>query len=241
MSIMAFIAARSGSKRLPGKIFKNLVGKKVIDHIIDITKHVQHIDDLVILTTTLYEDEKIVEYCKNKELKCVVGSPTDVLDRFRVSYRKYKPDHIVRLTADNPLMDPEIIEKTIIKHIEGKYDLTSNKIGKTFPYGLDVEVIKSSIMREVWMTTDNIEEREHVTLYIYKNSHLFKIGKISNDLKIYLNIRLTLDTEEDFKLINIIYKNIYKGSPISFRNIIHFLNENPDLTLINNYIKQKTF
>ena len=228
-----------GSERMPGKVLKNLSGKPSLIHIFDILKEAKKINDFIVLTTILNEDDVIENICNLNGVRCIRGSVHDVLDRFRIAAEALKPDRIIRVTGDDPLMDPGIIDKVIEEHDGGDYDYTSNMIERTYPRGMDTEVIEFEALKKSWQSTSDIDDHEHVTLYIRRHPDLFKIHNVRKEGEPLDNIRLCLDTEEDSKLISEIYKHLYDGNPIKLEEIISFLNNNPELKAINSDIKQK--
>jgi spore coat polysaccharide biosynthesis protein SpsF len=228
-----------GSERMPGKVLKELSGKPALIHIFDILKQTKKLDDFIVLTTILDEDDAIENLSKQNSVRCIRGSVHDVLDRFRIAAETLKPDRIVRVTGDDPLMDPEIIDRVIEEHNEGDFDYTSNMIERTYPRGMDTEVIEFSALKSSWQSTSDKDDHEHVTLYIRRHPDLFKTHSVKKAGEPLDNLRLCLDTEEDLKLISEIYKHLYNGKPIKLEEVISFLNENPELKEINSNIKQK--
>ncbi|MEO6693754.1 MAG: glycosyltransferase family protein [Ignavibacteria bacterium] len=240
MSNIAFIAARMGSERMPGKVLSELAGIPALVHIFNIMKQARLVDDFIVVTTVLKEDDDIEKICIKNSVKVLRGSVHDVLDRFRLASEKFKPQRIVRVTGDDPLMDPEIIDKVITAHTEGNYDYTSNMIERTYPRGMDTEVIEYSALKKTWRSTNDKDDHEHVTLYIRRNPQLFKSCSVVNDNERSDDLRLCLDTQKDLELMEIIYKNLYKGRVIKLDEVINFLNANPRLKEINSDIQQKT-
>lgn len=240
MSCIAFVAARMGSERMPGKVLKNLAGIPSLVHIFNILRDTKRLDNFAVITTVLKEDDEIERVCNENSIEVIRGSVHDVLDRFRLAAKKFNPDNIVRVTGDDPLMDPEIIDKVIEAHYSGEYDYTSNMIRRTYPRGMDTEVIKFSALEKSWQTTADKDDHEHVTLFIRRNPELFRQKNVESDGENLENLRLCLDTDEDFKLVSVIYDNLYNGKPVRLSETIKFLNENPELKKINSNIKQKS-
>lgn len=240
MKVVAIIQARMGSTRLPGKVMKLLMNNPVLWHIVQIINNVSIINDIIIATTTLSEDDIIESFGHYYGIHVIRGSVYDVLDRFRIAVIKTKAEIIIRITGDNPCMSVDVIESVLEKHINLKNDYTSNNLIRTFPRGLDIEVINKDILEQIWKTTSDQNDREHVTLYLRKNIKNYKTYNLK--AKGQLNrpdLRLSLDTTEDFQLINNIYKHCYDGTPIKLINIIKYLDSNPDLLKINAHIEQK--
>lgn len=239
MNNIAFVAARMGSERMPGKVLKELSGIPSLVHIFNILKETKNLNDFLVVTTVLKEDDAIENICKKKSVRCIRGSVHDVLDRFRIAAESLKPDRIIRVTGDDPLMDPEIIDKVIDEHDNGEYDYTSNMVERSYPRGMDTEVIEYEALERSWRNTSDKDDHEHVTLFIRRHPELFKIHSVKKDGEPMDNLRLCLDTEEDAKLISEIYNQLYNGKPIKLGDVIKFLNNNPGLSEINSRIKQK--
>jgi spore coat polysaccharide biosynthesis protein SpsF len=240
MKVVAVVQARMDSERLPGKVMKHLSGKPVLWHIIQILSKVDLIDEIVIATTTLSNDDIIEDLCLKETIRLVRGSVNDVLDRFRTAAITTNADVLVRITGDDPCMDFNIINNIISTHLKSKSDYTSNMIKRTFPRGMDTEVFNVSAIAQAWQTTSNPDDREHVTLFIRNSPDKFKLKNISSST--FTNrsdLRLCVDTVEDYNLVNLIYENCYKNSPLLLKEILDFLDDNNEMALINSNIEQK--
>ncbi|HMS32657.1 MAG TPA: glycosyltransferase family protein [Ignavibacteria bacterium] len=240
MSKIAFIAARMGSERLPGKVIKELFGIPSLVHIFNILKECKNLDDFAVVTTVLAEDDIIENICTENSVKIIRGSVHDVLDRFRVAAEILKPDRIIRVTGDDPLMDPEIIDHVIGEHCSGNFDYTSNIAERTYPRGMDTEVIEYEALERCWRNTSDKDDHEHVTLFIRRNPELFRIHSVRKEGEPMDDLRLCLDTEQDYDLLKEIYDNLYQSRPIRLTEVIEFLKINPELKKINSGILQKS-
>lgn len=240
MSNIAFIAARMGSERLPGKVIKELFGIPSLVHIFNILKECKNLDDFAVVTTVLAEDDIIENICTDNSVKIIRGSVHDVLDRFRVAAEILKPDRIIRVTGDDPLMDPEIIDHVIEEHCSGNFDYTSNIAERTYPRGMDTEVIEYEALERCWRNTSDKDDHEHVTLFIRRNPELFRIHSVRKEGEPMDDLRLCLDTEQDYDLLKEIYDNLYQSRPIRLTEVIEFLKINPELKKINSGILQKS-
>jgi len=240
--VIAIIQARLGSRRLPGKVLLNLKGKSVIRHVVERTKAAKLVDNVYVATTILEKDLSIIKECSKYNINIFCGSENDVLDRYFQLAKLLKPDHIVRITADCPVIDPRVIDLVIEDHLSKGADYTSNTLEIPYPDGQDVEVFKFSILKEAWEKASLVSEREHVTPYIKFDEKTFKINKIlstNNNAK----LRWTLDEKEDFELISIIYDELYDNNPLfSMEDIIDLLKENSSLVDINSmYIREEGY
>lgn len=239
MKCTAFVAARTGSERMPGKVIKELAGIPSLVHIFNILNEARKLDDFAVITTVLKEDDVIEEICRKNSVKVFRGSVHDVLDRFRIAAEILKPDLIVRVTGDDPLMDPEVIDYVITSHKPEEFDYTSNIIQRSYPRGLDTEVVNYESLEKSWRTTSDRDDHEHVTLYIRRNPDMFKLQNVTKEGKSLSDLRLCLDTERDYELIKAVYDKLYCGRPIRLNEILEFFKENPGLKEINSGVLQK--
>ena len=242
MKVVCIIQARVGSTRLPGKVLIKICGKTVLEHGIDRLKRVKNIDEIVIATTILEKDNVIVDEARRLGIKTFRGSEGDVLSRYYYAAKECNADVVVRVTSDCPLIDSEVSQKIIRFYLENidKYEYVSNTIDRTFPRGLDTEVFNFISLEMAFIKAVNISEREHVTPYIWNNPKIFRLFQYKSD-KDYSSLRWTLDTKEDFELINIIFKQLYfkNGNNFKMDDILDLYKIYPELKKINTDIKQK--
>jgi len=232
--IGCIIQARMGSSRLPGKVMmKDDNGQPLLYHVINQLQYCTKVKNLVIATTTNQEDDEIEEFANNNSLNIFRGKEKDVLDRYFQCAKKYSFSIIVRITADCPLIDPQIVDKVIGKFFSGEYDLATNTLVRTFPIGTDVEVFSFSALEKAWKNAQLPSEREHVTPYI-RNKGNFKTANVENDENIS-NLRLTVDRIEDFKLIKEILNDI-SSNPIYLDDVLELFSRKPELIEINKHI-----
>ncbi|GLC32338.1 glycosyltransferase family protein [Clostridium omnivorum] len=242
MKVVCIMQARTGSTRLPGKVLKIICGKTVLEHDIDRLKRVKNIDEIIIATTTHEKDDVIVEEANRLGVKHYRGSENDVLSRYYYAAKENVADIIVRVTSDCPLIDSEVTEKIIQYYVDNKnkYDYVSNTINRTYPRGLDTEAFSFNVLEKAFNEAVSSRDREHVTPYIWDNPTVFSLFQYKNDID-YSNLRWTLDTTEDYELINRIYSSLYplKGNEFNMNDIIELYNAFPVLREINKNIEQK--
>ncbi|SHH83247.1 cytidylyltransferase domain-containing protein [Clostridium grantii] len=241
MKVTAIIQARMGSTRLSGKVMKKLFGKTILQHVIERVSQSELIDNIVIATTNLEKDDKIVEEAKKCDVQYFRGSEDDVLSRYYYAAKENNSDIIVRITSDCPLIDPNIIDEIIEFYKTQNYDIVTNAgadlLQRTYPRGLDTEVFSFKMLEEAFNCANEKYQREHVTPYIYENRNEIYYYKNKDN---FSNYRLTLDTKEDFELITNIYENLYKGEHDFYLDeIVQLFNEKPELTKINEHVEQK--
>lgn len=241
MRIEAFVQARMGSTRLPGKVLKEVLGKPLLEFLVERLSQSQEINDIVILTSDQPEDDVIASYCKKKNLLCFRGSKDDVLDRFYRAAVIRHPEGIVRITSDCPLIDPDIIDQ-VVKVFRQDYpnvDYVSNSLERTFPRGLDVEVFSFQALEQTFQNAWKPEEREHVTVYLHRHPEIFYLRNLTHQPSL-ANHRWTVDTPEDFVLIRLILEHLYPDNPqFRLKDIVHLLDQNPTWSQINAHVEQK--
>lgn len=233
MTVNAILQARMSSTRLPGKVLKPILGKPMLVHQIDRIKRSTLIDEIIVATSDHSSDDEIESLCKSLEIKCIRGSLHDVLARYYQASLAYPSEHIVRVTGDCPIIDPDIIDKVIALHTSSNADYTSNCTHPTFPDGLDTEVFTFSALEAAYLNASSSEEREHVTPYLYaeKSKNTCKELCHSSNLS---HLRWTVDQPEDFILIELIYNALYPDNPnFTFTEVLALIEEKPELTQIN--------
>ncbi len=242
MKNLAIIQARLSSSRLPGKVLKKVLGKPIILYQLERVLKSKLINKVIIATSIEKSDDDLCKLCLKNNIDFYRGSLNDVLSRFYNTYKQFGPsENIIRLTGDCPLIDPKIIDKVILKHLNSNFDYTSNTIQPSWPDGFDVEVINSKILEVVNENAKTPYDREHVTSYIYKNKQTFKLQNISNS-KDWSKIRLTLDFKEDFELIKTIISELYPtNANFKTSDIFKFLNKNAELSNLNSMHYRNSF
>lgn len=239
--VIAVIQARMGSTRLPRKVMLDLSGKPVLWHVVKRIQGSKLLDEIIVATSEDSSNDVIREFCAEHQIKCYSGSEEDVLDRFFQAARalKLEPQNlVVRITADCPLIDPDVVDQTIGALKQHQVDYASNTINPTYPDGLDCEVMTFSSLQRAWQEAKMRSEREHVTPYIYKHPELFTLLNVTNSEDLS-SFRLTLDQEEDYKLIEWIYLNLYKENNLFLMDeILDLLKRHPEKSGINLAIKR---
>jgi len=239
LKVVVIIQARSASTRLPGKVLKKIKDRTVLDYVVERLKLCKKVDDIVLATTTNKDDDVLEEYAKNKKLNYYRGSEENVLSRYYEAAIKYNAEVIVRITSDCPLIDFEIVDRVIKKHIESKADYTSNVINRTFPRGFDTEVFSFSVLEDTNNNADKDYHKEHVTEYMTENPEKYKLQNVEAEGKIKRpDIRITVDTQEDLELIKRILLN-FDNINFTAADIIDFLEKNPKLLEINKNVEQR--
>lgn len=243
MKVVAIIQARLGSTRLPGKILKKVLSKPLLEYQIERVRRAKTIDQIIIATTIKEKDDPIIELCDKLYIPYYRGSEEDVLSRYYEAATKFQADVVVRLTSDCPIIDPNVIDKVVNCYLEhqNEYDYVSNTLIRTYPRGLDTEVISYRVLKQIFEEANEQIYREHVTTYLYNNYEKFKLLNVQNDSNESKH-RWTVDTKEDFDLIKKIIQELYpKNDNFLIKDILNLLQENPEWYYINQHVKQKKF
>jgi len=241
--IAAIIQARITSTRLPGKVLMDIEGKPMLWHVINRLKFSEKLDNIILAIPDTKESDVLEKFVKENNIKYFRGSKEDVLSRYYETAKKFKIDVIVRITSDCPLIDPKIVDLVIQKHLDSETDYTSNTLERTFPRGLDVEVFNFKVLEKTQKEARKNYQREHVTPYICENPKIFKLQNIKAKGKLRRpELRLTVDTKEDLKLIREIYRHLYKLRKIFYtEEIIDLFNNHQELIKINEKVRQKNW
>ena len=230
--ITCIIQARMSSTRLPGKVMEKIYEeKRVIDSVVDQLKASKKIEKIIVVIPDQIEDDVTYNHLISKNISTYRGSLNNVLDRYYQCANSNSSSIIIRITADCPLIDPQIVDKVITKFIENDFDYVGNTHPRTFPYGTETEVFSFKALEKVWNETTDEFDQEHVTPYFYKNPDKFKIGNLSQDFN-QSNYRWTIDYPEDLEFVKILTREIQK-TPILTEHIIDFLKKNPEIVQIN--------
>jgi spore coat polysaccharide biosynthesis protein SpsF (cytidylyltransferase family) len=239
--IGCIIQARLGSTRLPGKVMLSVDGSNpLIYYVINQIKYSKLSEKIIIATTELTEDQIIVDFAKKNSIDFFRGSTENCLDRYYQCARSFSVSTIVRITCDNPLIDPTLIDDAIKKFNDGNYDYVSNCKPRSFPQGTEVEVFSFRALEKAWNEAKKPSETEHVTPYFYNNPDKFRIFNITNQENIS-NLRWTVDREQDLEFVRAIIRRIQR-SPILMKDILEILKNEPEIADINkNYIMDEGY
>ncbi len=248
MRIAAIIQARVSSRRLPGKVLRELPygsGITVLEQIIRRLKRCKKLNGVIVATTAEKDDDELVSIAQRGGAKHFRGTKEDVLSRYYSASKENGLDILVRITGDCPCIDPEVVDLVIEKHLAAKTDFTSNILNRTFPHGLDTEVLNFDTLEKAHLQAKQAFEREHVCPYIYKsNPQMFKISSVEAPEILHApDIRVTLDTEQDYALLCAVFDYLYPENEFfDTKDIIKLFRGKPWLKTINrNVAHKKTF
>jgi spore coat polysaccharide biosynthesis protein SpsF len=233
--ILGIVQARLGSTRLPEKVLAEIEGYTLIEHVLRRSAAAKRVDKVVVATTNRPEDDRLEKFVRESfGFEVFRGSTDDVLDRFFRCAAPYSPELIVRITADDPLKDPEIIDRAVkIQLDDPTLDYCSNTIKPTFPEGFDIETFRFSALATAASEARLPSEREHVTPFIWKRPGRFRIKNFEHDEDLS-RWRLTVDKPADLELMRAIFRALSaRGTLFSYRDVITLLKQRPELREIN--------
>ena len=241
-NITAIIQARMGSTRLPGKVMKPLAGLPMIHHVVERTRRIDSVTQVIVATSTSQREEPLVEYLTTlNDVEIFRGSEDDVLSRYFNAAKTYEADIVLRITGDCPLLSPKVSSRVVRAFLknEESFDYATNTLSRTFPRGLDTSVMPFEILEQAHRQATTPSEREHVTVYIWSNPEKFRLLSIEDNQDRH-HLRWTVDTTEDFELISQLYDGLYFSNPhFDYEEILEYLERFPELSELNASIRQK--
>jgi len=232
--ILAVLQARMSSSRLPGKVLRPIMGRSMLGRQIDRVRQARRIDRLVVATSTDASDDVVAAFCAAEDVDCHRGSLLDLISRFRGAIRAFGPaDHIVRLTGDCPLADWTVIDACVELHLSEGAEYTGNSIQRTYPDGLDVEILTMAAFDRLDQETADDEAREHVTTVIYRHPERYRLAHLVQPQD-RSAMRWTVDTLADFRMVETVFHALLPVNQ-NFRqeDVVRFLSERPDVVAIN--------
>lgn len=236
--VVATIEARMSSTRLPGKVLMPLAGAPVLVRIIERLSKSRYIDEIIVATTVNSKDDAIEKVCREGGYKFFRGSEEDVLSRILRAAEQGGAEIMVQGMADSPMVDWQIVDHLLKMLVDGGYDYASNELEEGFPIGFDARVFPYAILKQSEDLVTDPEHHEHASLYIYQHPEKFKLASWKGGDKMnWPELRLTLDTPEDYELIGKVYDAV--GSDFSAEEVVDYLKDKPELYNINCEIKQR--
>jgi spore coat polysaccharide biosynthesis protein SpsF len=264
---IAIIQARMGATRLPGKVLLDIAGQPMLVRVVERTRRASLLDGLVVATTTEIQDDPLAELGRKRGYPCFRGDQQDVLDRFYQAARVSGAEVIVRITADCPVIDPQVIDLTVNEFLKIGADFAANRLPppwpRTYPIGLDVEVCTFAALGRAWKEADQPFQREHVMPYFYegipydalkstKSCGLCRAKNVSaisprgfhvllvNHEPDYGSLRWTVDTAEDLELLRQVYACFGGRDDFSWLEVLALFEREPQLGKINTQVQQKS-
>ena len=210
----------------------------MLSRVIRRTRRANLLDEVVIATTTSEHDDPVVTECRRLGVRWFRGSEEDVLDRYFQAAEAVRADLVVRITSDCPLIDPSIVDRVVDAFLRQRPDYASNFLQRTYPRGLDNEVVTFDGLARAWCEAERPYQRVHVTPYLYENPQLFRLLGVCHDRDLSQR-RWTVDTPDDMRFVRTIYERFGGDDQFSWRDVLHLLETEPGLSAINGHVRQK--
>jgi spore coat polysaccharide biosynthesis protein SpsF len=258
----AIIQARMASSRLAGKVLLDIGGEPMLVRVIERTRRATLVDEVVVATTTDPSDDLVSDLCQARGYPHYRGSVHDVLDRYYQAAKDSSSQVIVRITADCPVIDPQVIDRiieefwgsTITQNGSGEnlttwpaqpaYDFAANRLpppwGRTYPIGLDTEVCTFNGLDLAWKEATLPHQREHVMPFFYEQPDRFRILLVNHEVD-FGALRWTVDTPEDLDLMQQIYAKFNGRDDFSWLEILDLIKRHPELGEINAQVSAKDY
>ncbi len=213
-----------GSRRLPGKVLLPLANKNLLEVLVERCFRSKLVNEVIIATTNNQKDDVILDFCIKKKINYFRGSESNVLKRLIDLHIKYKTDIVVELTADNPFVDPKLIDEAISFFLKNKYHYVSNSgPSRKYPDGMNVQVFALETLKKIYPEANTKQDFEHPSSQIYK-SNKFNVKYIdpNNPELIWPELSLTVDTIKDYEFVKKIYEN-FGHNNFTIEDIIRYL------------------
>lgn len=246
--VVAVVQARMSSQRLPGKVLARLPGaddpqRCVLDWTVQRTRRCTLVDEVVVATSQEPADDPLAEHCAAAAIACYRGALDDVLDRFYRAAREHDADTVVRITADCPLVDPDVVGEVLRRHAARGGDFTANRLpppaSRTFPIGLDVEVADMSALTVAWRNARERYEREHVMPYLYVVPGRFTVGIVDAPVEAG-DVRWTVDTPADLQAVRALVSTAAATLGTGWRILLDVWRAHPEISRLNAAVTQRS-
>jgi spore coat polysaccharide biosynthesis protein SpsF len=243
MKVVAFVQARLGSSRLPGKVLKELGGQPLLAWCVERARRAQTVTQVAVATTDNPADDPIVAACMQRGYDFYRGSQFDVLDRYYQAARYFDAEVVVRITADCPFIDPVLIDLTVQEFLDSGADFAANRLPppwkRTYPIGLDTEVCAMAGLERAWKEATQKFEREHVMPYFYDREGRFKVHVLHTDPD-FGYLRWTVDTPADLELLRAVVQRLDGRMDFTWQEVLAIFQREPELASINAGVQHKT-
>lgn len=240
-NVIGIVQARMGSSRLPGKSLAPLLGRPMLQVLMERVLPAQRVRHWIIATTQLPMDDRIEELARKLGVQCFRGSEKDCLDRYYQAARPANASTVVRLTGDNPLMDASFVDWSVEQFLQSNpsVDYTESSTSKTFPLGLSLEVVSFAALEAAWNEDVSPASREHVCPYIYQHPNKFRLGQLRGPYD-YSHMRWTVDTEADLQFVRTVFES-FGRSDFTWLEAAKKIEKNPEWLDINRHVVQRAF
>jgi spore coat polysaccharide biosynthesis protein SpsF len=233
MTVAAVVQARMGSTRLPGKVLEAIAGTPMLGHVLQRAKAIPGVDMVILATTSAVKDASLVALAKKYGARCFRGSENDVLERYYQAAKANGVDTVVRVTADCPLLDPEVSGLVVARFNKGNVDYASNSQPPTYPDGLDTEVFSFQALVTAWREARLPSQREHVTPYIWGSPQRFRLANVAHRVNLS-EMRWTVDEPQDLEFLRGVCRYL-RGDVLKARmaDVLQVLELHPELLEAN--------
>jgi len=249
MRTVAIIQARMGSTRLPGKVLRPIAGQPMIDHVVTRARHIPGIDHVGVATSTSDGEAPLIAHLESENIPYIRGSEQDVLTRYVQAAHAFGADRVMRITSDCPLLDPAVSERVLKTFDSEECDYASNTMERTWPRGLDTEVLTVAALRDADDRATTKADREHVTRHIWRHPERYQIRHVTQETDAS-NHRWTVDEADDLQLVLRIYEayqdeksalQVSAAGDIgpTYEDVLQILAAYPEWNAINRHIEQK--
>lgn len=228
-----------GSSRLPGKVMEDLSGQPMLARVANRVRRAETPNKVVIATSTEAADDAIAEFCDVRSLLLFRGNELDVLDRYYQASRAHDADVVVRITADCPLIEPVILDRVVNAFQEAQPDYVSNTLVRTYPRGLDVEVVSIAALERAWREASESYQRAHVMPYLYQNPKRFRCLNVADESD-YSAFRWTVDSAVDLECVRAVYSRLGPDDTFGWRDVLALLEHEPALADLNRAVSQRS-
>lgn len=236
MRTAVVIQARMGSTRLPGKVLAPVGARPMIEQVIERAARIKGADEVVVAVSDLAEDADLAKAAAATGARVVRGPAYDVLARYIVVIEAVNPDAVVRVTSDCPLLSPSVSSAVLAAFAEDDADYASNTLERTWPRGLDTEVVATEALVTAAREATSPVDREHVTPFIWRQPTRFRLRSVTTSPD-RSDLRLTVDTPEDLELVRRVYAEL--GPDCDIDDVLRLLTAQPSLAAVNAAIQQK--
>lgn len=255
--VIAIIQGRMASSRLPGKILADIAGQPMLSRVYIRTSRAATITETVFATTTDSSDDPVAEYCDFGGIPFTRGSQFDVLDRYYQAAREFRAEIVVRITADCPVIDPELIDDSVNTLLDDQYDFVANRLpppfARTYPIGLDIEICTFNALERAWKESTETFHREHVMPYLYEGVELSAVNRhisegvsprgfriaLLNHTTDFGSMRWTVDTPEDLIFIREVFLRLAGNPDFTWHDVLEIIQKEPELAKINADVRHK--
>lgn len=238
--VVAIVQARMGSSRLPGKVLADVEGETMLGRVVRRLSRARRLDAVVVATSTLPADDAVADEAARHGAAVFRGSEDDVLDRYLGAARQQGAEVIVRVTADCPLIDPELVDELVGRFLAERPDYASNSLDRTYPRGLDAEAFDRAALETAAAEARSPHERVHVTPFLYAHPERFRLLSVTAaDGADHSHLRWTVDTAPDLELVRRLYRRL-GGDGFGWRQALAVVERQPELAAINRDVRQKS-